>query len=471
MSTRLMLCIALGFQSAFTLTHAANDLEKWNSEVGRNVRQSHSDKLAQTTYREMDSRNVTVSKDMKTVYPQIETRSQVAGSRTRVVAEAVLEVDKDKVWKDWAKKVGKVGRGANAVGGALAIGGLIVEAVGWVIDEGGKVTRHPTPEEINPSSYSYGYARAGWSSPKPLECYSLSSCQAYAETNAASWGNGWKLNGSCTINSSATNITCPLKAITGSSTTQAQFGRYSNPQYNPSSPPPENVEVTEAEKERVLKELLNDPKYADLAAQMIGNTYSMGPDNPEPDPNIVNDLKNKQKDVLKSDNPKGDGKTRTDPKIDTGTQGQADTTPKPDPNPNPNPDPGTTPTPNPSPNTGSTTTFELPPFCDYAAIVCDWIDWTKEEPEKEEPEEEEEEINDKGIFDRKFDINFDFKKNCPPDYVFAFETKYIAGSYNFTFNWLCIFFNGIGYPLVFLSHCLGAWIFYEVAVRRGNQGG
>ena len=53
MSTRLMLCIALGIQSCFTLTHAANDLEKWNSEVGRTVRQAQSDKLAQTTYREM----------------------------------------------------------------------------------------------------------------------------------------------------------------------------------------------------------------------------------------------------------------------------------------------------------------------------------------------------------------------------------------------------------------------------------
>ena len=390
-----------------TNVHAANDLERWNSEVGRTVRQSHSDKLAQTTYKEISSKNVKVAQDMRTVYPQIETQAQVAGSRTRVVAEAVLEVDKDKVWKDWAKTVGKVGRGANAVGGALAIGGLIVEAVGWVIDEGGKVTRHPTPEEINPSSYSYGYARPGWSSPKPLECYSLSSCQAYAETNAASWGNGWKLNGSCTINSSATNITCPLKAITGSSTNQVQFGRYSNPQYNPSSPPPENVEVTEAEKERVLKELLNDPKYADLAAQMIGNTYSMGPDNPEPDPNVVNDLKNKQKDVLKSDNPKGDGKTRTDPKIDTGTQGQADTTPKPD----PNPDPGTTPTPNPNPNTGSTTNFELPAFCNYAAIVCDWIGWTKEEPELEEDSELE--IEEQELIDYEYSDHIKFDASCP----------------------------------------------------------
>jgi hypothetical protein len=460
-----MLCIALGFQSAFTLTHAANDLEKWNSEVGRTVRQAQSDKLAQTTYKEISSKNVKVAQDMRTVYPQIETQAQVAGSRTRVVAEAVLEVDKEKVARDWNKKLSKVGKATNAVGAALVIGGYILDAVDWVIDEGGKVTKHPNPDDIpydDPSQQYYYQISYGSPSTKYSSISSLCS-EAFIR---GGWNDGKPGNGySCVLEGSRVVATTPWGGSMG------QMGsRVDNPSYNPSAPPPETTVVSEEEKEQVLKDLLNDPKYADLAAQMIGNTYSMGPENPEPDPNVVNDLKNKQKDVLKSDNPKGDGKTRTDPKIDTGTQGQADTTPKPDPNQNPNPDPGTTPTPNPNPNTGSTTTFELPPFCDYAAIVCDWIDWTKEEPEEEEPEEEEE-INDKGIFDRKFDINFDFKKNCPPDYVFAFETKYIAGSYNFTFNWLCIFFNGIGYPLVFLSHCLGAWIFYEVAVRRGNQGG
>ena len=145
---------------------------------------------------------------------------------------------------------------------------------------------------------------------------------------------------------------------------------------------------------------------------MIGNTYSMGPDNPEPDPDVVNDLKNKQKDVLKSDNPKGDGKTRTDPKIDTGTQGQADTTPKPDTGTGTNPDTGTgtTPSPNPSPNNGSTTNFELPAFCNYAAKLCDWLDWTQEDKELEEAEKEEPEELDLGTIDKN---RFRANGQCP----------------------------------------------------------
>ena len=43
-----------------TIVYSANDLERWNSEVGRTVRQAHSDKLAQTTYSEISSKNVTV---------------------------------------------------------------------------------------------------------------------------------------------------------------------------------------------------------------------------------------------------------------------------------------------------------------------------------------------------------------------------------------------------------------------------
>lgn len=393
---------------ATTNVHAANDLERWNSDVGRTVRQTQSDKLAQTTYREMSSKNVTVSQDMRTVYPQIETSAQVAGSRTRVVAEAVLEVDKDKVWKDWAKKVGKVGRGANAVGGALAIGGLIVEAVGWIIDEGGKVNKkNPDTENHNYITDSIWRTNAVAASDNSNP---YTSCEIVAKPSDPYWNRydvkltkvtDTRMTCSTTWYSDANN-----RKTTGQYLTQRIA---SNPSFDPSTAPPENVEVSEEEKERVLKDLLNDPKYADLAAQMIGNTYSMGPDNPEPDPNVVNDLKNKQKDVLKSDNPKGDGKTRTDPKIDTGTQGQADTTPKPDPNPNPNPDPGTTP--NPNPNTGSTTNFELPAFCNYAAIVCDWIGWTKEEPELEEDSEPE--IEEQELIDYEYSDHIKFDASCP----------------------------------------------------------
>lgn len=378
-----------------TIVYSANDLERWNSEVGRTVRQTQSEKLAQTTYSEISSKNVKVSQDMKTVYPQIETNAQVAGSRTRVVAEAVLEVDKDKVWRDWNNKLSKFGRGTAAGLAAGAIVQGIVDAVGWVIDEGGKVNKTPDSDIATPNNQYYyhnGNDGVKYSNPN-------SACQAFSKVYNYS-------------PSLVSDSRCNLLRSNGEVYTWFDIWKVANPAYNPSAPPPQNVEVSEAEKEQVLKNLLNDPKYANLAADMIGNTYSMGPENPEPDPNVVNDLKNKQKEVLKSDNPKGDGRTRTDPKIDTGTQGQADTTPKPDTGTGTNPDTGTgtTPSPNPTTNNGSTTNFELPAFCNYAAKLCDWLDWTQEDKELEEAEKEEPEELDLGTIDKN---RFRANGQCP----------------------------------------------------------
>lgn len=432
----------------YKVAYAANDLERWNSEVGRNVRQAQSDKLAQTTYREMSSKNVTVSQDMRTVYPQIETQAQVAGSRTRVVAEAVLEVDKDKVWRDWNKKLTKFGKGTAAGLAAGAIVQGIVDGVGWVIDEGGKVTKRPT-EDTNTSHYWVcNYSGCN----RSIKYYSISSASkalvadrkleggsTYEQSNGLWWTlNGWVYN---------------------------LADKIPNPDYNPSAPPPENTVVSEEEKEKVLKDLLNDPKYADLARDMIGNTYSMGPENPEPDSDVVNDLKNKQKDVLKSDNPKGDGKTRTDPKIDTGTQGQADTTPKPDTGTGTNPDPGTTP--NPNPNTGSTTNFELPAFCNYAAIVCDWIGWTKEEPELVD---EKLQIEERDVTDYKYEDHIKFGQSCP----FSEKTENLdlgVGVIKFKYNldFFCDFSREAKPTIVGIGH-LGALIFLLIGIRSGASG-
>lgn len=413
-----------------TIVYSANDLERWNSEVGRTVRQAQSEKLAQTTYTEISSKNVTVSQDAKTVYPQIETQAQVAGSRTRVVAEATLVVDKNKVWKDWARKIGKFGKGANAVGGALVIGGLIVDAAGWVIDEGGKVQRINEPDNSDNSlseQYQYQCSQSNYGVSR---ADTVSAC---ANNFVKNKGLGLEKVGSCKVSD---NPTCSFKRVDSTSYTSFQVARRIA-RIDP-FPKSEKVDVSEEEKERVLKDLLNDPKYADLAAQMIGNTYSMGPDNPEPDPDVVNDLKNKQKDVLKSDNPKGDGKTRTDPKIDTGTQGQADTTPKPDTGTGANPDTGTGPGSgtgtNPSSNTGSTTNFELPAFCNYAAKLCDWLDWTQEDKELEEAEKEEPEELDLGTIDKN---RFRASGQCPAPIEINESVRALGKSVDFdlTIEW------------------------------------
>lgn len=467
MLNRSLLFLALTLQISFTSSNvsAANDLEKWNSEVGRSVRQAQSDKLAQTTYKEISSKNVKVAQDMRTVYPQIETQAQVAGSRTRVVAEAVLAVDKDKVWKDWAKKIGKVGKGANAVGGALVIGGLILDAVDWVIDEGGKVTKKDEGSVIcaDNSCASFEYV---WFLNYKSEYYSVPSSSACIK--ALGDENWW--------GKTLFKYTSPDNAICYGSDTDrvlSEFNKVKNPNYSSSAPQPERTVVSEAEKEQVLKDLLNNPKYADLAAQMIGNTYSIGSDNPEPDPAVVNDIKNAQKDVLKSDNPKGDGKTRTDPKIDTGTEIKSDSTTNTESTTNvnetttTNPDGSTTTTgTNVTNNTTITNnTFELPAFCDYASKLCDWLDWTKEEAEEEEPEEEEN-INDKGIFDRKFDLDFSLGGQCPPNLSWSMNNKYLSKTFEIDLGWACIFFTAIGYALIFLSNCLGIWIMYETVVRK-----
>jgi len=406
---------------ATTNVHAANDLERWNSEVGRTVRQTHSDKLAQTTYSEISSKNVTVSQDMKTVYPQIETNAQVAGSKTRVVAEATLVADKDKVWRDWNKKLNKWGPKLGAAAVVVEVGGRIMDAVDWVMDpENNTITKKPDGsvpiKETTTCANGWGFGDSNVPISSYIRDYVKNNSRIVGQTGRDYYSSeivGCNGKSNVVVEFKYKDCTSNCSPAYDASQARDHTDRipFAPSTTNNTSTQPSNPEVSPAEIEQVLKDLLNNPKYADLANQMIANSYTIGPDNPEPDPNIVNDIKDAQKGALKSDDPKGDGRTRTDPKIDTGTQGQADTTPKPDTGTGTNPDPGTTPTPNPNPNTGSTTNFGLPAFCNYAAIVCDWIGWTKEEPELEEDSELE--IEEQELIDYEYSDHIKFDASCP----------------------------------------------------------
>jgi hypothetical protein len=225
-----------------TIVYSANDLERWNSEVGRTVRQSHTEKLAQTTYTEMDSRNVTVSQDMKTVYPQIETRSQVAGSRTRVVAEATLVVDKDKVWKDWNKKLNKFGKGTAAGVAGSVIVGYILDGVGWVIDEGGNVTKKPVQDNTNPHLQN---------------CYQLNGNCVASMAEAVTISRAYSVENYPSYNITSHTVdggTVKFFNKDGLTVDLYTWGYGKNPNYNPSAQPPTNTVVSEEEKERVLKD-------------------------------------------------------------------------------------------------------------------------------------------------------------------------------------------------------------------------
>ena len=455
----ICIVVLLSFGCMYKVAYAGNDLEKWNSEVGRTVRQAQSDKLAQTTYKEISSKNVKVAQDMRTVYPQIETSAQVAGSKTRVVAEAVLAVDKDKVWKDWAKKIGKVGKGANAVGGALVIGGLILDAVDWVIDEGGKVNKKPDPSYN--SQFLYAISDVAYPT-KELTCKTYTD--RYPQPNRNNIPSGFVSGDFCRQWNDAQNRYNDYKLV-----------QIKNPNYNPSAPPQPPVPVSEAEIEQALKNILNDPKYADLASQMIGNTYSMGSDNPEPDPAVVNDIKNAQKDVLKSDNPKGDGKTRTDPKIDTGTDIKSDSTTNTESTTNVN-ETTTTNTDGSTTTTGTNitnnttitnTNVNIPPACEYLAFLCEWVGWTKEEPELADDKLE---IQERDVTDYKYEQHVKFGSSCPfsektqnlPMGVGVMKVKY-------NLDFFCDFSREAKPTIIGIGH-LGALIFLLIGIRSGASG-
>jgi len=365
---------------------------------------------------------------MKTVYPQIESSAQVAGSKTRVVAEAKLVADKDKVWRDWNKKLtkwgGRVGWGAVVV----EVGGRIMDAADWVMDpENNTITKRQEPPKNDNSYYKDNKTQLTGDA----LCYQI----------ARDGGFSPRTDRECRIVGHTTNSIgqiCPVASFYRT-TTQSESWQscLSNGTYT--KPEPTYLEVTPSEIEQHLKNILNDPQHADLAKQMIGNSYTIGSDNTEPDPNIVNDIKDAQKGTLKSDDPKGDGRTRTDPKIDTGTEvkGETKTETKSetqvDEKTVTNPDGSTTTTgTNVTNNTTITNnTFELPAFCDYASKLCDWLDWTQEDKELEEAEKEEPEELDLGTIDKN---RFSANGQCPAPKEIDETVKALGRNVNFDFK-------------------------------------
>src|SRR5690606_585195 len=93
------------------------------------------------------------------------------------------------------------------------------------------------------------------------------------------------------------------------------------------------------------------------------------------------------------------------------------------------------------------TEFKLPAFCDYASKLCDWLDWTQEEPEL--PEE------DSDIPSELLPIAFtpfqliNFDATCPPDIPLELQIIGEPISSVFPMQPFCTFFSGMQ-PFVLL---------------------
>lgn len=473
MSRYLVLLLAFNIQGFASIANA-NDLDKWNSEQGRVVRSELKSKLT-TTYTEKPNPLHTdstykASENGGKILTRLETKSEIKGSRVGATIEAFKTVDKGAVASKYAKEFAKGGV-RFAVGAVLAEMAVreMVNGVGWIIDNGGKVQKK---EEPAPNDNSYYKDNTTGLTGDAL-CFRI----------AMDGGFSPRTDLKCTMYSSGTNA-AGQKCFTASfyrTSTQTETWKSCFPNATYSKPDPIISDVPQDKIEQTIKDYLNDPtKPQNVKDTIIEQAVKPGAtatiewsDDPSSKQTIHTDNKNTAERILNSDNPQGDGLTKTTPVITDGTRTDSETTTNTETNTDvnetttTNPD-GSTTTTGSNTSTGSsttTTTSKLPAFCDYAAKLCDWLDWTKEMPE-DPPEEEKPSINDKGIFNRTFDAVFSLGGECPPDYPFVFTSKYLNGNFTISLNWLCIIFTVLGYALIFLSNCIGLWILYETVIRK-----
>lgn len=492
MSRYLVLLFALNIQGFASIANASNDLDKWNSEQGRVVRSALKEKLSTTTYTEKyplhtDS-TYKASENGGKVLTKLETSAEIKGSRVGATIDALEKLDKYAPQKKWAQQFAKkwgpdlIKKGAAGVLITAALDEML-DGIGWIIDEGGKVTKSPeqssTTENVQgkyTSDYQYYIVS---NDNKEIKAYTVANaCIAFF-----SYHNSWQNVFIYSFEGLDSPTVCKDKAVyvkdgklfsNGTTTPKRRTNPYKT------ATPPASVPVPQQEIEQKINDYFNDPKspsskdlLIEQALKPKGKASIMWSDDPSSEQTIFSDHKNTAEKILNSDNPQGDGLTKTTPVITDGTatetETNTDTTTNTDVNETTttNPDGSTTTTgSNTSAGSSSTTsTSKLPAFCDYASKLCDWLDWTKEMPEDEEKPEEEN-INDLGIFNRELDTQFNLEGSCPSDFNFQMTNKYFAGSYTIPLNWLCISFTFIGYALIFLSNCIGMWILYETVTRK-----
>lgn len=98
-----------------------------------------------------------------------------------------------------------------------------------------------------------------------------------------------------------------------------------------------------------------------------------------------------------------------------------------------------------------------PGFCDWATVVCDWLEWTKEDPP---PEQDLPTVLDEDFSAEKI-ISFG-AKSCPPDYQISLE-PFLSTPVGVSFQPLCDFAALIYYMVMAASYIIAAYISIGVA--------
>lgn len=446
--------------------YAANDLDNWNGNVSKEVRQKLNNDT--TTYKTLSSVKVTAEQS-SSKYTDSVTK---AGTRVGVTIEALkvptskLDIAKTLVARH-GNKVAKFAAGSIAVYlGEAAIKALINE-IGWVMDEGGKITKTAIQNDFECSStkacaYSQILYVLGNSPGVPLDTYPISSSFNFTSDQcfkAISLVYGEIYAQKAFFNGTQCVSDSPYGVF------RANAYLVSNPDYSSSATKPNNsTTVTDTDFQQAIQYQLTNAPNSDLSNQLATDAYTLQDSSGKSTDSLakadttsgINDAAKTLVDAAKS--AIANDANPQNAKLTSGSSGKAETE---------------TETKNEDGTTGepskSSTNFQLPAFCDWASAVCEWFDWTKETPD-DTTETDQPDIDDQGIFTRKFDTVFSLSKDCPADIPFNLDTQYLKVSNTISLKWLCIIFTALGYPLVFASNCIGIWILYEAVIRRQKAG-
>lgn len=438
----------------------------------------------------------------------ITQRVTVDGSNATINTKVSIPANDDSFKRNTAKHAKNLLKGgAVAVGAAIAMD-QILDGVGWVIDEGGKVNKKAPVDGTHPS-VQYYYA-------------SSVTSKNYTDINSLCKGiagyYGWEKNYSCTLRGNDVYVKDP----TGYRFHLGQ--RMPNPNYNPTTPAPTQP-VPDGEMEDAFynwfknnPQSITDPvtTYIYSPKDSQGNALPKSPEGKDPsfgpneitdemmdnymehrDANMQNPYTTSIQDSTQTDttqNPDGsktttttnpDGSkttTRTDTKTDpdTGeiTTTVTETTTMPDGSTSTKTETSTQTKPKPE-------TSELPAFCEYAASLCtwmnrdtehkadekslwekitDWFDWTKEEPDHKD-EDTNVDVSEMDIPDVKTNL-FNASGQCPPDFSYPFPLP-TGGTYNITYSYLgvCEWFA----KLYYINVTCGWIAAYMIVVGRGEK--
>lgn len=422
---------------------------------------------------ELDSRIYMNEGTRRSSVEQMLTRSGVleSGAKAKVVAKVTQPADTGKAAKTLADRLGKAKDYAKHAGKASIpafLGGAAVQAlvdgVGWVMDEGGKVTKKPVQDNTNPH---------------------LQNCYQWNGNCVASMAEAVTISRAYSVENYPSNNITSHKVVGGTVNFYDKdgltvdiytWGYGENPNYNPSAPPPENVEVTPEQLAEALKNALesNNPALAAAIAEAIKAAYSYdGSEGQDDSTNTIaigtaNDMNEAVDRAFDnptpnatSDKPSGYYKIKDGEKTVEGyvypTDPKGTITPQPDTGAGTEPGTGT------GTGTGTSTggaTFELPPFCDWAGIVCDFIEWYKTQPEDDSPELPEHEL-EKEIDKDLLNVG---GSSCPQDLTVNWTGLPFGITINESFEMqpYCNELEPLKYVFILITTCLCAFMFLRL---------